>query len=394
VRATSPRRPVAILIGTRPEAIKLAPVIRAFEEAGAPASVFLTGQHVQMVEPVLADLRIAPVENLNVMKPGQSLGDLSARLLSGLQSLFLRHRPGAVVVQGDTTTVAMGALSGFYLGIPIAHVEAGLRTGDSRNPFPEEANRRLVACLASLHFAPTERARQNLLRENIPDARIRVVGNTVIDALFHSRSHLLPSLPPEPRIDAILASGRPLVLVTAHRRESLGADLVSLCHGIRDLATAFGDAIVVFPVHLNPGVQSVVRQHLGAVPNVRLLDPLPYLRFVQLLLATKLVITDSGGVQEEAAALGIPFLVARWTTERPEGVEAGVGELVGPDAGRLLEATHRLLTDEAEYRRRAVPTRAFGDGSAAEQIARAVIAELQGGIEPAVKALPVGTCCE
>ena len=379
---TTPRRPVAVLIGTRPEAIKLAPVIRALAKAGAPPSVFLTGQHVQLLEPVLADLRIAPVENLSLMEPGQSLADLSARLLSGIQSLFARHRPRAVIVQGDTTTVAMGALSAFYLGIPVAHVEAGLRTGDSRNPFPEETNRRLVACLASLHFAPTERARRNLLRENVPDARIRVVGNTVVDALVHARGHLLPSLPPDPRIEAILGKRRPLVLVTAHRRESFGADLASLCRGIRDIAGAFRDAIVVFPVHLNPDVQSVVRARLGGVPNIHLLDPLPYLRFLQLLLEARLVITDSGGVQEEAAALGIPFLVARRTTERPEGVEAGVGELVGPDAGPIFAAARRLLTDEAEHRRRAVPTRAFGDGSTGERIARSVIEDLVGDTEP------------
>jgi len=325
---------------------------------------------------VLADLRISPVESLNVMEPDQHLGTLSAKLLAGLHSLLTRHRPGAVVVQGDTTSAFIGALSSFYEGIPVAHVEAGLRTGDSHNPFPEEINRRLVACLASLHFAPTQRARLNLIRENVPEERIRVVGNTVVDALFHSRDQLIPSLPPDPTIDKVLANANRLVLVTAHRRESLSGGLSALCRSVRALALEVPDIAVVWPVHLNPTVHALVSQSLGGVANVYLLPPLPYLRFLQILLAARLVITDSGGVQEEAAALGIPFLVARRTTERPEGLEAGIGELVDPETGALLDAARRLLTDEVEYRRRAVPTLAFGGGSSARLIAQDIIHDL------------------
>lgn len=367
---------IAVAIGTRPEAIKLMPVVRALEAAGAPPTVFLTGQHQELLDATLEELEIVPDEDLDLMEPDQSLGDLSARVLVGMQDLLRRRRPRALVVQGDTTSVAMAALAGFYEDVSVAHVEAGLRTGVRRNPFPEEMNRRLAACLADLHFAPTPRARENLLEENVAGDRIHVVGNTVIDALFHARDHLLPALPADPELDGILRSGRKLVLVTAHRRESFGPDLRSVCTGIRRVAERFGDALeVVFPVHLNPNVQAAVQDVLPRVPNVRLLPPLSYLRFARLLMAATLVITDSGGVQEEASALGIPILVVRRTTERPEAVEAGVAELTGPEADRISGAAQRLLTDEGAYRARAVPTQVFGDGRAAERIVRVLSQE-------------------
>jgi UDP-N-acetylglucosamine 2-epimerase len=254
--------------------------------------------------------------------------------------------------------------------VGVAHVEAGLRTGDKRNPFPEEANRRLVACVADLHFAPTPRARENLLREGVGEDAVHLVGNTVIDALFHARDHGVARLPANAALDAIPAKPRRLVLVTAHRRESFGPDLRAITLGLRRLAeTLKGEIEIVYPVHLNPQVDGPVREALGGVPNVHLMPPLGYLRFVQLLSRAALVITDSGGVQEEAAALGIPLLVARRTSERLEAVEAGVAELVGPDADRIVASATRLLRDPEAYARRARPTSAFGDGRAGARIA-------------------------
>jgi UDP-N-acetylglucosamine 2-epimerase (non-hydrolysing) len=362
---------VAVLIGTRPEAIKLMPVVRALEAAGARPAVYVTGQHRELLAPILSDLALVPAEDLGVMQPNQALGDLSARLLSAVQDLLRRRRPGMLVVQGDTTSVAMGALAGFYEDVRVAHVEAGLRTGSRRNPFPEEMNRRIVGCVADLHFAPTPRARDNLLAENVPAQSIHLVGNTVVDALFHARDRLLPGLPPDPTTEPLLRSPRPLVLVTAHRRESFGPDLRAIADGLKRLAQALAGRVeIVYPVHLNPNVDPVMRGALTGVPGIHLTPPLSYLRFLQLLLRARLVITDSGGVQEEAAALGIPFLCARRTSERLEAVEAGVGEMVGPEAEALFAAAARLLQDDAAHARRAIPSGAFGDGKAAERIAR------------------------
>ncbi len=365
---------VAVLIGTRPEAIKLMPVVRALERAGAAPAVYVTGQHRELLAPILADLALVPAEDLGVMQPNQALAELSARLLSAVQALLRRRRPSTLVVQGDTTSVAMGALAAFYEDVRVAHVEAGLRTGSRRNPFPEEMNRRLVGSLADLHFAPTPRARENLLAENVPAEAIHLVGNTVVDALFHARDHLVPRLPPDPATEPLLRSPCPLVLVTAHRRESFGPDLLAIGKGLEKLASAFAGRVeIVYPVHLNPNVDGVMRGALAGVPGIHLSPPLSYLRFVQLLLRARLVVTDSGGVQEEAAALGIPFLCARRTSERLEAVEAGVGELVGPDADALFGAAARLLQDESAHARRAMPTTAFGDGKAGERIARILL---------------------
>jgi UDP-N-acetylglucosamine 2-epimerase (non-hydrolysing) len=365
---------VAVLVGTRPEAIKLMPVVRALERSGAAPAVYVTGQHRELLAPILADLSLVPAEDLGVMQPNQALAELSARLLSAVQALLRRRRPATLVVQGDTTSVAMGALAAFYEDVRVAHVEAGLRTGRRRNPFPEEMNRRLVGSLADLHFAPTPRARDNLLAENVPAESIHLVGNTVVDALFHARDHLVPRLPPDATTEPLLRSPRPLVLVTAHRRESFGPDLLAIAKGLERLASAFGGRIeIVYPVHLNPNVDAVMRGALAGVAGIHLTPPLSYLRFVQLLLRARLVVTDSGGVQEEAAALGIPFLCARRTSERLEAVEAGVGELVGPDADALFTAASRLLLDDTAHARRATPTTAFGDGKAGERIARILL---------------------
>src|SRR5688572_21953702 len=280
---------IAVLIGTRPEAIKLMPVVRALEAAGARPWVWVTGQHKEMLQPILAELDLQADEDLHVMEPGQGLVALSARVLTSTRDLIARKRPRALVVEGDTTSVAMGALAAYYEGVSVAHVEAGLRTGDKRNPFPEEANRRLVACVADLHFAPTPRARENLLREGVDPAAIHVVGNTVVDALFHARDHLVPRLPPDAVLDRIPAPPRRLVLVTAHRRESFGPDLLAITEGLRRLARALPEAVeIVYPVHLNPEVDGPVRESLRGVDGIHLLPPLGYLRFVQLLLRAAL----------------------------------------------------------------------------------------------------------
>jgi UDP-N-acetylglucosamine 2-epimerase (non-hydrolysing) len=335
---------IAVLLGTRPEAIKLAPVVRALRARGEAARVVVTGQHEELLRPVLEDLGLVADENLRVMAQDQGLADLSARL-----------------------------------DVRVAHVEAGLRTGEARNPFPEEMNRRLVAQLADLHFAPTVRARDQLLGEGIAEARVHLVGNTVVDALHDARARLLPRLPVDPATDA-LGRGHRLVLVTAHRRESFGDDLRAIVEGLRRIARAFaGDVEVAYPVHLNPRVDGPVRELLAGEPGVRLLDPLPYLRFLDLLTRATLVITDSGGVQEEATALGKPFLVVRRTSERLEGIDAGVGELVGTDAAAIAQAAERLLSDPALYARRATPSGVFGDGHAGERIAEVLLREASAG---------------
>ena len=360
---------IGILIGTRPEAIKLAPVLRALERADLKPKVFVTGQHRELLTPILAELNIVETENLHVMEKDQSLAALSARVLVGTQELLRRHETELLIVQGDTTSVAMGALACFYEDRRVAHVEAGLRTHVRRNPFPEEMNRRLVASLADIHFAPTPQAKENLLREGVQAEDIHLVGNTVVDMLFHARDHLIGKLPPDPELEKIFAGGKKIVLVTGHRRESFGADFAAICDGIRRIASAFpGKIEIVYPAHLNPNVQSAVVPALSSTPNVRLIQPLSYLRFVDLMLRSKLIITDSGGVQEEAASLGVPVLVTRRTSERMEAVKAGVAQRVGPDAERIFEAARELLTDDAAYAKRAVPTPLFGDGRAAERI--------------------------
>lgn len=361
---------IVLLVGTRPEAIKLLPVQRALLARGARPTVLVTGQHRELLRPLLAALDLPADEELDVLAPGQSLAALSARLLASLEEPLRRRQPAVLVVQGDTTSVAMGALAAFYQDLPVAHVEAGLRTGDLRNPFPEEANRRLVATLASLHCAPTQRARGHLLAEGVRAEDVHVVGNTVVDALLDVRARVLPRLPPAPVLADLLASPRPLLLVTAHRRESFGSDLAQVGAALAQLAQEFsGELEIAYPLHLNPNVAGPMRRQLAGLPGVHLLPPLDYPRFLQLLVRAHLVLTDSGGVQEEAAALGVPLLVARNVSERPEALECGVGELVGLETASIVIAARRLLRDAAEHARRARPAPVFGDGHAGERIA-------------------------
>lgn len=373
-----PRR-IAILFGTRPEAIKMAPVISALRaDAAFEPYVINAGQHREMIEQVISLFGIDVDDDLAAMKPSQTLAGLTSRLVERIDQSLAVASPDMVLVQGDTTTVLCAALASFYRKIPIGHVEAGLRTDDIRTPFPEEANRRLVSPLASLHFAPTETARRALLAERIPDDNIFVTGNTVIDALlFESRRQENEEVRTGLHRNLYEAIGsdwreRPIILVTGHRRENFGTGFESICAALAELSTRRPDALIVYPVHLNPQVQEIVHVRLGGRANIRLIPPQPYAQFVALAKACKLILTDSGGVQEEAPSLGKPVLVMRESTERPEGVEAGAVKLVGPHADRIVAETLRLLTDQSAYDAMARVANPYGDGHAAERIVAAI----------------------
>jgi len=361
---------VLAVIGTRPEAIKMAPVVLELR-ARAEGSVrtVLTAQHREMSDEVLALFGIEPDHDLDIMRPGQSLFETSARLLPGLESVYRKESPDLVLVQGDTTTTFIGALSAYYLGIAVGHVEAGLRTDDKRNPFPEEINRRLTSSLADLHFAPTERARGALLAEGIPERRIRVTGNTVIDALFR----ILEKKGPESeRLPEGPDPSRRWIVVTSHRRENWGAPLESIAWALRDLVERYDDVEVIYPVHPNPNVRKTTDALLRGRARIHLLEPLDYVRFVRLMNACRLLITDSGGVQEEAPSLGKPVLVIREKTERPEAVEAGTVLLVGTDRERIVREASRLLDSDEEYDAMARRHNPYGDGKASGRIADAI----------------------
>lgn len=362
-------------MGTRPEAIKMAPVIRAL--AAAPdfePIVVSTGQHREMLDQVARLFELSVQHDLGVMQPNQKLADLTARTLVAVAELLSRIRPDFALVQGDTTTVLAASLACFYERIELGHVEAGLRTGNRWSPFPEEINRTLASRLATLHFAPTELAREHLLREGIAADVIEVTGNTVIDALHAElarqrdagvRQQIAESLE---RALGPRPPGRRVVLITGHRRENFGRGFEQICAALARLAMRFGDHDFIYPVHLNPNVQKPVTERLGAIPNIKLIPPQPYSEFVSLMNDCHLVLTDSGGIQEEAPSLGKPVIVMRDTTERPEGVEAGTVELVAPETESLVTAVARLLTDDGAYRRMATAQNPYGDGKAAARI--------------------------
>ena len=358
------KKKVVTVFGTRPEAIKMAPVVQALDNSPwFECRVAVTAQHREMLDQVLDLFGIVPAHDLDIMCPGQSLFDVTVRALRGLEDIFRREAPDCVLVHGDTTTTFAAALSAYYLQIPVGHVEAGLRTGDKFSPFPEELNRHLTGVLADLHFAPTARARANLLAENVPPARIAVTGNTVIDALLATarRAHRFT----EPELAGIDFSRQRVLLVTTHRRENLGEPLRGVYRALSRILDHFPDTLLVFPVHLNPVVQEAVRAELGGRERVILTAPLPYLPFVKLMQAAHLVLTDSGGLQEEAPALGKPVLVLRNTTERPEAVEAGTVKLVGLAEDAVYRTAAELLADNAAYRRMAEAVNPYGDGRAA-----------------------------
>jgi len=370
-------RKVTIVAGTRPELIKLMPVLLALRaRPGFEVSLVATAQHREMSDQVCAAFGVAPDVDLDLMRRGQTPAEVAARVTSAVQATLARQRPDAVLVHGDTTTCLASALAAFYEGIPIGHVEAGLRTYDFSAPWPEEMNRRLTDPICRWCFAPTERAAANLRAERIPEDRIFVTGNTVVDALLLALRRVHAKPPPLPELPPGLLDGRRLVLVTGHRRESFGEPLRELCAALRELAERHRDVVIVYPVHLNPNVQEPVNEILGGAERIQLVRPLDYLGFVALLERATLVITDSGGIQEEAPTLKKPVLVTRQATERPEAMERGLARLVGCSRERIVEEASRLLEDPAAYAAMATGTNPYGDGRAADRIADVLAATL------------------
>jgi UDP-N-acetylglucosamine 2-epimerase (non-hydrolysing) len=385
---------ISVIFGTRPEAIKLAPVILLLKkEPDIQCHVCVTGQHRQMLDQVLEVFEIRPDTDLNLMVPNQTLGGLTARTMEALDKYLADEKPDFVLVQGDTTTVLCAALAAFYHKIPVGHVEAGLRTGNLQSPWPEEANRVLATRLATLHFAPTETNRQNLLDENVADAHIHVTGNTVIDALLLALEKVRKRPPHIPGLPDFLqpATNTPrIVLITGHRRENFGDGFETICRAIAELASRFPDVHFVYPVHLNPNVRDPVLRILGGASsktesldqpaensNVHLIEPLSYVQFVALMNRATLILTDSGGVQEEAPSLGTPVLVMRDTTERPEAVTVGTVKLVGASAKAICSETALLLTDSVAYQQMRRAHNPYGDGAAAQRIVAACRCLLQ-----------------
>jgi UDP-N-acetylglucosamine 2-epimerase len=367
---------ILILAGTRPEAIKMAPVVRALRASRFfRVTLCATGQHRELLARALADFSLVPDENLDVMSRNQSLAQLSSSLFAGIDAFLASRVPDWMLVQGDTTTVMVAALCAFYRRIRVAHVEAGLRTGDTALPFPEEMNRRIATLAATLHFAPTAAARDNLLREGIDPRRILLTGNTVVDALLGMRDAVRnePACLPA-GLNDLLREDPPIVLITAHRRESFGAGLERICHAVRTLADTFPETYFIHPLHLNPNAREPANRLLSGRRNVILVEPLPYKAFVALMDRATLLLTDSGGMQEEAAVLQKPALVMRETTERPEGIAAGAAKLVGTDPQRIVEEAAALLR---EPERRQAMARAgqwlYGDGKASGRICGALI---------------------
>ncbi len=373
-----------LVFGTRPEAIKMAPLVKAFQRQPMQFKtvVCVTGQHRQMLDQVLDIFDIVPDYDLNIMQPGQDLYDVTARVLVGMREVLARTKPDLVLVHGDTTTSTAVALAAFYQQIPVGHVEAGLRTHDIYSPWPEEMNRQLTGRIATYHFAPTPLSRQNLLRENVPDDRITVTGNTVIDALFW----VVNRIRGDEELDRSLAEavnrygydvsrlsqGRKLVLITGHRRENFGEGFIRICRAIRDLVERYPEVDFVYPMHLNPNVRKPIREVFGtsaeAFGNLFFIEPLEYLSFVYLMEKSAIVLTDSGGIQEEAPSLGKPVLVMRDTTERPEALEAGTVKLVGTDYEAIVRNVSELLDQPEAYDRMSRAVNPYGDGQACRRI--------------------------
>ena len=367
---------VLTIFGTRPEAVKLAPIIKKIEEhSGRFRSVVcVTAQHREMLDQVLDLFKIVPAYDLDIMRPDQTLFDVTCNSLMGIRGVLEKEQPDLVLVQGDTTTTFVAALSAFYLKIPVAHVEAGLRSFNKFEPFPEEVNRSLTSHIADLHFAPTIGAKEHLLKEGIDQSKIWVTGNTVIDALLMVTKHLES---PEAQAEwdeyflskwGISFDSRRIVLVTGHRRESFGEGFQNICKALKQIATTHKDIKLIYPVHLNPNVQEPVREILSDVGNIHLIDPLDYEPFVYLMSKSFIILTDSGGIQEEAPSLGKPVLVMRDVTERPEAVEAGTSKLVGTDVERILFETERLFMDHEYYLEMSRTHNPYGDGKASDRI--------------------------
>lgn len=367
---------VLSVVGTRPEAIKMAPLILALEsDQRFSSALCVTAQHRQMLDQVLNIFELTPDYDLDVMQPGQDLNDVTATILVRLRGVISEFRPDFVLVHGDTATTFAATLAAYYQKIPVGHVEAGLRTGNLYSPWPEEANRKLTGALASLHFAPTETAKENLLRENVNHASVSITGNTVVDALFHVVDNLKRDKALQDRFQRqfeFLDPAKRMVLVTGHRRESFGGGFERICTALTQVVKRFPDIEIVYPVHLNPHVQEPVRRLLSDSDSVHLIEPQDYLPFVYLMDRAHLIITDSGGVQEEAPSLGKPVLVMRDTTERPEAVDAGTVRLVGTDTEKIVGEVTELLTNFAAYNRMSFAHNPYGDGRACERILSAL----------------------
>jgi UDP-N-acetylglucosamine 2-epimerase (non-hydrolysing) len=362
---------IMIVFGTRPEAIKMAPIVAVIRrDLSIDLRVCVTGQHRQMLDQVLALFEIVPDYDLSLMRPGQTLTELTQNVLSGMERVLQEWRPDMLLVHGDTTTTFGASLAAYYQRIPVGHVEAGLRTGDIYSPWPEEINRRMVGTIAALHFAPTESSRDNLLREDIKLSQIFVTGNTVIDSLLNISSRIEGNVDLQAELEArfsFLDSRRKLILVTGHRRENFGTGFESICHGLAELANR-SDVQIVYPVHLNPNVQEPVLRILGEAKNIHLIAPQDYLPFVYLMKRSMIILTDSGGIQEEAPSLGKPVLVMRENTERPEAVEAGTVKLVGTNSRKLVSSTTTLLDNPSIYRQMTANANPYGEGYSAERI--------------------------
>ncbi|WP_454784952.1 non-hydrolyzing UDP-N-acetylglucosamine 2-epimerase [Legionella sp. WA2024007413] len=360
------------VFGTRPEAIKMAPLVQKLEASKVIQNkICITGQHRQLLDPLLALFRLKPDFDLHVMTANQDLSNLTSRILTGLSDVFKEYQPQLVIVHGDTTSALAASLAAYYQRIPVAHVEAGLRTKNIYSPWPEEANRKLASCLTHLHFAPTKLSRKNLLDEGVPDENIFVTGNTVIDALYQ----ITNQLDAEPVLSLLLKEEYPfldpsrrIILVTGHRRENFGSGFKSICQALVAIAKRFPDVDIVYPVHLNPHVQTPVNSLLTGIENIYLIPPVDYLPFVYLMRNAYLILTDSGGIQEEAPSLGKPVLVMRKTTERPEALTAGTVKLVGSDVNEIINGVEQLLLDEALYKQMSQAQNPYGDGNASTRI--------------------------
>ncbi|MFZ5996799.1 MAG: non-hydrolyzing UDP-N-acetylglucosamine 2-epimerase [Nitrospirota bacterium] len=367
------QKKIMVVLGTRPEAIKLAPVISALNEDSTFTTVVLaTAQHRNMLDQVLSLFRISPDYDLNIMTENQQLTEVTGKGLHGVDEVLKKERPDMVLVQGDTTTVFAASLAAYYNRIPVGHVEAGLRTADKYSPFPEEMNRRLATVLADLHFAPTEWARKNLVLEGVPEERIVVTGNTIVDALMGIPATSFYAGEEFPRISTFLRSVPKVILVTAHRRENFGQPFKEMCAAMRELVDRNADVGIIYPVHPNPNVRSTVSMAMGQHPRILLVEPLDYITFINLIRCAYLILTDSGGVQEEAPSFKKPVLIMRENTERPEGVNAGVARLVGTRKEMIVAEVTKLLKSEHEYAMMAKGINPFGDGKAAARIVGAI----------------------
>ncbi|WP_416199167.1 non-hydrolyzing UDP-N-acetylglucosamine 2-epimerase [Sporanaerobacter sp.] len=366
---------VMTVFGTRPEAIKMAPIVKAMEkEERIESIVCVTAQHRQMLDQVLNIFDIKPDFDLNIFKPGQTLTEITTKALEGLEKVIIENKPDLLLVQGDTTTVFAGALAAFYQKVKIGHVEAGLRSGNLYSPYPEEANRKLTGILTDFHFAPTEKSRENLLKEGYPDEKIFITGNTVIDALFHvvKDDYIFN----DELLDGIDFENKKVILMTSHRRENIGKPMENIFTSIKRIVEDYEDVEVVFPIHLNPKVRDIAYKVFDNHPRIHLVEPLDYEPFTNLMAKSYLVVTDSGGLQEEAPSLGKPVLVVREETERPEGILAGTAKLVGTNEEKIYREINTLLNVKEEYLKMANAVNPYGDGKAAEKIVDIILQKL------------------